>query len=136
MSSILMGRNVSIFPLNIPQSDRLQSDLSDKGGPCCRLGAEAGEQVAKDRRPQQYPRRVAPSRDERQGAAHAAYLARMAAHFAEVSLHCSQPCHGPEVTAASELQSAIASNSAKVRFQRIADRPSSVKLPMTIMDVL
>ena len=34
-----------------------------------------------------YPRRVAPSKDEQQGAAHAAYMARMAAHFAEVSAH-------------------------------------------------
>ena len=34
-----------------------------------------------------YPRRVAPSKDEQQGAAHAAYMARMAAHFAEVIAH-------------------------------------------------
>ena len=46
----------------------------------CRVLEEAG---GKGRRAA-YPRRVAPSRDEQQGAAHAAYMARMAAHFAEV----------------------------------------------------
>ena len=70
---------------------RLQPHATDMGEPCCRWEAEAGEQVAKDRKAQQYPRRVAPSRDERQGAAHAAYLARMAAHFAEVSIYHSEP---------------------------------------------
>ena len=68
-----------------------QDHTSDKGGPCCRWEAEAGEQGGRDRKAQQYPRRVAPSRDERQGAAHAAYLARMAAHFAEVSIQHSLP---------------------------------------------
>ena len=49
----------------------------------CRVEATGGERGAQGRKAQ-YPRRVAPSKDEQQGAAHAAYMARMAAHFAEV----------------------------------------------------
>ena len=58
--------------------------------------------MARDRKAQQYPRRVAPSWDERQGAAHAAYLARMAAHFAEVSATLSRyaPAYGAQASCA------------------------------------
>ena len=95
--------NPSYYPLSTAL--RLQHHTPDWGGLCCRWGAEASEQVAKDRKAQQYPRRVAPSRDERQGAAHAAYLARMAAHFAEVSATLSRcaPAYGAQASCAYSL---------------------------------
>ena len=104
---------------------RLQDCTSNNHRPCSRWEAEAGEQGAKDRKAQQYPRRVAPSRDERQGAAHAAYLARMAAHFAEASVHQSQPYLACSAVTASNMQQStqLFGHSVNVRAQRTARRP-------------